>query len=119
MTGQIVCRQRLFDPGKFDLLERPRAPKRLIERERLISVHHDCEALTHGLAHRLQRTAIVSGSGASDLNLPSSKAILLRPKRTISPTRSSFAGSPLSDKYCFLKTPFRLGPFFPCDEYGS
>ena len=28
-------------------------------------------------------------------------------------------GSPLRDRYCCLKTPFRPGPFLPRVEYGS
>ena len=38
------------------------------------------------------------------------------PDRTMSPTRSLFAGNPLFDKYLFWNTPFILGPFFPFEE---
>src|SRR5882672_8546458 len=39
--------------------------------------------------------------------------ISLRPRRTISATRSSLAGRPLNERYLRWKTPFSPGPFLP------
>ena len=74
---QVVGRQRLLEPADAELGIARRTPQRLAEREALVGIDHQLEAVAHRLAHRAQAFDVVGEQRLADLELGALEAGLL------------------------------------------